>query len=174
MNLIEYQELSQRTYPSIDYNSRVNTTQKLLLEESFKLNRHIQKLIELKQLTITHPVRQLHLGVLGLQGETGEVSDLIKKEIFQGHNITKEQYTNELGDVFWYLTYCANCVQINLDEVGSSKSRTGKELYNIKSCLIIIMGLLDLSLEDVLQYNYNKLSTRYPNGFKENKGGEDK
>lgn len=39
---------------------------------------------------------------LGLIGEVGEVADLIKKQKFHGHEIPKELFLKELGDVTWY------------------------------------------------------------------------
>lgn len=40
---------------------------------------------------------------LGLIGETGEVSDLIKKSRFQGHQLGVVHLMRELGDVLWYV-----------------------------------------------------------------------
>lgn len=40
---------------------------------------------------------------LGLIGETGEVSDLIKKSRFQGHKLGVVHLMRELGDVLWYV-----------------------------------------------------------------------
>ena len=45
---------------------------------------------------------------LGLCGESGEVSDLVKKHRFQGHNLDLEHIAKELGDIAWYLAVGAN------------------------------------------------------------------
>lgn len=66
--------------------------------------------------------------VLGLNGEVGEVTEIIKKELYGGKEPT-EPMVAELGDVMWYLT--ALCCTLNID------------------------------LRDMLQYNYQKLLTRY-------------
>ena len=42
-------------------------------------------------------------GVLGLGGESGECLDLVKKHLFQGHDLDKAKMAKELGDVAWYL-----------------------------------------------------------------------
>ena len=42
-------------------------------------------------------------GVMGLCGESGEVIDLVKKHLHQGHEINKEKIIDELGDVCWYI-----------------------------------------------------------------------
>lgn len=54
---------------------------------------------------------------LGLSGEVGEVNDLIKKNMFQGHPLNKDDLINELGDIAWYLAEAATALQIDLDEI---------------------------------------------------------
>lgn len=38
-------------------------------------------------------------GVMGLAGESGECVDMMKKYLFQGHELDKEHMAKELGDV---------------------------------------------------------------------------
>ena len=38
-------------------------------------------------------------GVMGLCGESGEVIDIVKKHISQGHQLNKDKLIEELGDV---------------------------------------------------------------------------
>lgn len=40
---------------------------------------------------------------MGLAGETGELIDLIKKQIHHGHILDREKLTKEIGDVLYYL-----------------------------------------------------------------------
>ena len=42
-------------------------------------------------------------GALGLAGEAGETADLVKKHVFQGHDLDAQKILNEIGDVIWYL-----------------------------------------------------------------------
>ncbi len=56
--------------------------------------------------------------VLGLSGETGEVADLIKKSMFQGHEMDKENLKEELGDVLWYLAEACKGLDTTLDEIA--------------------------------------------------------
>jgi len=56
-------------------------------------------------------------GVLGLCGETGEVADHIKKHLFQGHELDKDQMINELGDVCWYIAILAKGLNVDLETV---------------------------------------------------------
>ncbi len=71
-------------------------------------------------------------GVLGLSGESGECADIVKKSLFQGHDLNKEKLKDELGDVLWYVALTAKG--------------------------------LGLTLEEIAQYNIEKLSKRYPTG----------
>lgn len=56
-------------------------------------------------------------GVMGLCGETGEVMDLVKKHIFQGHELDKNKVARELGDVAWYLVTAAQGIGYDLETV---------------------------------------------------------
>lgn len=50
---------------------------------------------------------------VGLAGEAGEVSDLIKKGIFHQHGLDIEKLAEEIGDVLWYIA--ALCTKLDLD-----------------------------------------------------------
>lgn len=78
-------------------------------------------------------VDQLLNGVMGLCGESGEVIDMVKKHVYQGHNLDRVDMIDELGDVLWYIH--------------------------------LILDVLGCDLEDIQEYNINKLSKRYPKGF---------
>lgn len=56
-------------------------------------------------------------GALGLAGEAGEVVDLIKKYLYQGHPLDKEKLVNELGDVCWYVAVLADGLGYRLEDV---------------------------------------------------------
>ncbi|AZK44789.1 nucleoside triphosphate pyrophosphohydrolase family protein [Paenibacillus lentus] len=56
-------------------------------------------------------------GVLGLCGETGEVSDHIKKHMYQGHELNKQKLIGELGDVCWYIAILAQGLGVDLESV---------------------------------------------------------
>lgn len=57
--------------------------------------------------------------VLGLNGEAGEVADLYKKAMFQGHNINTEKVIDELGDILWYIAIGASCLGTSLEAVAA-------------------------------------------------------
>lgn len=45
---------------------------------------------------------------MGMCGEAGEASELIKKYAYHGHTIDTEHLARELGDVLWYVSYLAH------------------------------------------------------------------
>ena len=56
-------------------------------------------------------------GVMGLCGESGEVIDLVKKHLHQGHTLDREKLLKELGDVCWYIAEIASALDADLDQV---------------------------------------------------------
>ena len=58
-------------------------------------------------------------GVMGLCGESGEVIDIVKKHLAQGHELDKEKIIKELGDVAWYIAETATALDVDLEEVFS-------------------------------------------------------
>ena len=56
-------------------------------------------------------------GVMGLCGESGEVIDLVKKHLSQGHPLDREVLAKELGDVAWYLAETAYVLGYPLEEI---------------------------------------------------------
>lgn len=56
-------------------------------------------------------------GVMGLCGESGEVIDLVKKHLHQGHALDSEKLLRELGDVCWYIAEIATALDADLDQV---------------------------------------------------------
>ena len=54
---------------------------------------------------------------MGLCGESGEIIDLVKKHLFQGHDLDDEKLIKELGDVAWYLAEAATALNVNLSEI---------------------------------------------------------
>ena len=82
------------------------------------------------------PENLLLQGVMGMSGESGESLDIVKKIMFQGHELneaTKEHLIRELGDVLWYVATTAEA--------------------------------LNVPLETVMQVNIDKLRARYPMAF---------
>lgn len=56
-------------------------------------------------------------GILGLCGETGEIADVYKKYLYQGHEFDREHMVEELGDVCWYVAELAAGLGVPLEDV---------------------------------------------------------
>lgn len=56
-------------------------------------------------------------GVMGLAGESGECVDMMKKHLFQGHELDKEHMVKELGDVAWYIALSAYAMGYDLETI---------------------------------------------------------
>jgi NTP pyrophosphatase (non-canonical NTP hydrolase) len=54
---------------------------------------------------------------MGLNGEAGECIDILKKALFQGHDLDKERLAGELGDVAWYLAVSADAIGYDLETI---------------------------------------------------------
>lgn len=79
---------------------------------------------------------QILTAVIGMQSETGEFAEIVKKIIFQGKEMSQDQryhMMRELGDIIWY--WCQGCMA------------------------------LGYTPEEVIAENIKKLESRYPNGF---------
>ena len=59
----------------------------------------------------------LENGVMGLCGEAGECSDVVKKYLYQGHTLDKLKLKDELGDETWYVAITCQALGITLDDV---------------------------------------------------------
>jgi NTP pyrophosphatase (non-canonical NTP hydrolase) len=75
--------------------------------------------------------KQLNLGIstLGLVGEAGEVSELVKKHIGHGHALDLTKLEKELGDVLWYIADIATQNGISLEEVAATNLMKLKNRY---------------------------------------------
>ena len=54
---------------------------------------------------------------IGMCGEAGEVSELVKKYEYHGHAIDTEHLARELGDVLWYVAYMADLFGYSLGKI---------------------------------------------------------
>lgn len=67
--------------------------------------------------------------VMGLCGESGEVVDMVKKHLFQGHALDKEKFAKELGDIAWYLAEAATAIDIPLESIFEGNIDKLKKRY---------------------------------------------
>jgi len=104
-------------------------------DESLHTLALISRLHTLQETTGTE-FSQLLTASIGMQAESGEFSEIIKKIIFQGKEFNEQErfhLMRELGDVLWYW---------------------------VQGCTA-----LGYTPQEVMEENINKLESRYPNGF---------
>ena len=104
-------------------------------EESLSTLKLAERLLKLQTHTETE-WSQLLTASIGMQAESGEFSEIIKKIIFQGKEFNEAErfhLKRELGDVLWYW---------------------------VQGCTA-----LGYTPQQVMEENINKLESRCPNGF---------
>ena len=67
--------------------------------------------------------------VMGLCGESGEAIDIVKKWLAQGHELDKEHFAKELGDIAWYLAEAAYALDLPLEDVMQANIDKLKKRY---------------------------------------------
>ena len=67
--------------------------------------------------------------VMGLCGESGEAIDIVKKHLFQGHNLEKEKLAKELGDIAWYLAEAATALDMDLEAIFAANIEKLRKRY---------------------------------------------
>lgn len=66
---------------------------------------------------------------IGLAGEAGEVSEIIKKWLYHGKYPESSQIRDEMGDVLWYLANLATLMGWSLEAVAESNIDKLKARY---------------------------------------------
>lgn len=64
-----------------------------------------------------HYMPNVLYAAIGMCGEAGEVSELIKKYAYHEHTIDTEHLARELGDVLWYVSYMADLFGYSLGKI---------------------------------------------------------
>lgn len=72
---------------------------------------------------------QLRNAAYGLNGEAGEVIDLLKKYEFQGHDLDYNLVVKELGDIAWYLALACTALGMSMSEMLERNIAKLKERY---------------------------------------------
>lgn len=68
-------------------------------------------------------------GVMGLCGEAGEVIDLVKKHLYQGHDLDKEALILECGDCAWYLALIMSAIDCKMGDMLVKNIRKLEDRY---------------------------------------------
>lgn len=118
---------------------RFNDYAKFVISTTSQESLHTETLVDrLMEIHKKHYVEfsQLLTASIGMQAESGEFSEVIKKIIFQGKPFNEDEryhLKRELGDVLWYW---------------------------VQGCTA-----LGFTPQEVMEENIKKLEARYPNGF---------
>lgn len=68
-------------------------------------------------------------GVLGMAGEAGECADLVKKHLFQGHELDRAHLAEEIGDVLWYVAVAAQSIGWTLEGIAQGNVQKLRRRY---------------------------------------------
>lgn len=68
-------------------------------------------------------------GCLGMAGESGECCDIVKKWLYQGHELDREKLRDELGDVLWYIAETATGLGITLEQIAKRNLEKLRDRY---------------------------------------------
>lgn len=120
MNPNEYQKMAMRTNDGKDS----ERLQSFLIKVDT-----VNRLAKLEGKSTRVQSEELICGAMGLNGEAGEVVDLLKKYIFHGHKFVKEDLVKELGDVLWYVALICDSLGIPMEEVMEKNIKKLKERY---------------------------------------------
>lgn len=70
-------------------------------------------------------------GVLGMNGESGEVADELKKYLFHGHDYNEDKFVEEIGDVLWYIATTLSGLGVTMEECAKRNIDKLKKRYPI-------------------------------------------
>ena len=68
-------------------------------------------------------------GILGAGGESGELLDMLKKSMFQGHELVEEDVVKEVGDILWYLAEIMDALGQPLEVAATRNIEKLKKRY---------------------------------------------
>lgn len=106
-----------RPEPSFSVENTISARNARQKIEEAKMTANEYQLAALRTAGTTNLKELLTNGVMGLAGESGECVDLVKKHLFQGHELDSSRLAKELGDVAWYLAVTAYSIGYSLDDV---------------------------------------------------------
>lgn len=72
---------------------------------------------------------QFDTGVLGLNGEAGEIADDWKKFKYHGHDFDRDRMIKELGDVLWYVACATSGIAATMEEIAIGNIEKLKKRY---------------------------------------------
>lgn len=77
--------------------------------------------------------------IFGINGEVGEVTDILKKHFFQGHGLDIDHLEEELGDVMFYIVNLATLYGLDMETILQKNidklSKRYKDKFTIEQSL---------------------------------------
>jgi len=67
--------------------------------------------------TMENEKTRLTTTALGITGEAGEVSEIVKKHLFHGKDFDRDAFLKELSDCLWYITLGTKTVGAELQDL---------------------------------------------------------
>ena len=55
--------------------------------------------------------------IFGSNGELGEVTDILKKHLYQGHRIDKQHLAEEIGDTLFYIVNLCTIYNLDVEDI---------------------------------------------------------
>ena len=55
--------------------------------------------------------------IFGSNGELGEVTDILKKHLYQGHRIDKQHLAEEIGDTLFYIVNLCTLYNLDIEDI---------------------------------------------------------
>lgn len=66
---------------------------------------------------------------MGLPGEVGELTDMIKKWMFHGHDLSIDDVKKECGDCLWYIAMICESFGFSMEEIAQKNINKLIERY---------------------------------------------
>ena len=118
--VLKYTDISEEEVAEF-YGVRVNQINRIKnFKRREKVKMNLKEFQEKSKRTINEELskeQQLTNMIFGIIGEVGELTDIIKKNKFQGHDLDKDKLTEEIGDVMFYVANLCNVLDFELEEL---------------------------------------------------------
>lgn len=167
MNLNEYQQLAARTL--------IPEPRHEITDKQWEMVTAVHKLYgraySVQINGVLAPGRQdmTQWNVTGLLGETGELVDVVKKDVFHQHPTDPAVYQKEVGDLLWYWAACCTVAGYEASTIAVLNNANDLYAYALarfyRELLDFVETFMLFTLEEAGEMNIAKLVERYPNGF---------
>jgi len=71
----------------------------------------------------------IECAAMGLCGEAVECADLLKKHLYHGHPLVRDEASKELGDVLWYIALACDRLGFAMGDVANANVEKLRKRY---------------------------------------------